>query len=72
MKTYESVQKGIDNRFMKAQKALDDIALNSTGSPEDLAMFQQAMTNMAFATVALKEQTRLKASLAKSIIDGIQ
>lgn len=72
MKTYQSVQKGIDNRFLKAQKELDDIALNNTGSPEDLAMFQQAMTNMAFATVALKEQTRLKASLAKSVIDGIQ
>ncbi|SDV04640.1 type III secretion protein HrpF [Pseudomonas mucidolens] len=72
MATYESVQRGIDSRFLQAQKAVDDIAMNNTGSLEDVQRFHDAMKGLQFASAALKEQTRLKSSLSKTIIDAIQ
>ncbi|MFO2462331.1 type III secretion protein HrpF [Pseudomonas sp. 15FMM2] len=72
MSTYESIQRGIDSRFLKARQVVDDLAQNNTGSLEDVQLFHDAMKNLQFASVALKEQTRLKSSLAKTIIDAIQ
>lgn len=72
MATYESVQQRIDRRFLQAQKTVDDIAMNNSGSLEDVQRFHEAMKSVQFASAALKEQTRLKSSLAKTIIDAIQ
>lgn len=72
MSTYESVQRVIDNRFLKAKKLVDDLAQNNTGTPEDVRLFFEAVQDMHFAAGALKEQTRVKSTLAKSIIDAIQ
>ena len=72
MASFESIQRRIDLRFAQAQKNMDEIALSNQGGTEDMMVFLDASRKMATATFSLTEQTRLKHSLTKSIIDAVQ
>ena len=72
MASFESTQRRIDLRFAQAQKNMNDIALNNQSSTEDMLSFLHASRQMATATFTITEQTRLKHSLTKSIIDAVQ
>lgn len=72
MATYEQVQGYLDRRYQNIQKKMDDIVINAEGSPEDAEAFVNAMQEMSFAIFAVNQQTKIKHSLSKSILDGIQ
>ena len=72
MASFESIQRRIDLRFAQAQKNMDEIALSNQGGREDMMAFLEASRKLATATFSLTEQTRLKHSLTKSIIDAVQ
>lgn len=72
MASFESVQRRIDTRFAQTQKNLDEIASNNQTGVEDMRRFFEASRSVAIATFAITEQTRLKHSLTKSIIDAVQ
>lgn len=72
MASFESIQRRIDLRFAQAQKKMDETALSNQGGTEDMMAFLDASRKMATATFSLTEQTRLKHSLTKSIIDAVQ
>ena len=72
MASFESIQRRIDLRFALAQKKMDETALSNQGGREDMMAFLEASRKMATATFSLTEQTRLKHSLTKSIIDAVQ
>ena len=72
MASFESIQRRIDLRFAQAQKKMDETALSNQGGTEDMMVFLDASRKMATATFSLTEQTRLKHSLTKSIIDAVQ
>ncbi|KMM80464.1 type III secretion protein HrpF [Pseudomonas deceptionensis] len=72
MASFESIQRRIDLRFALAQKKMDETALSNQGGTEDMMVFLDASRKMATATFSLTEQTRLKHSLTKSIIDAVQ
>ena len=72
MASFESIQRRIDLRFAQAQKKMDETALSNQGGTEDMMAFLEASRKMATATFSLTEQTRLKHSLTKSIIDAVQ
>lgn len=42
MPSFESIQRRIDNRFEKAQKNMDSIAMSNQGSQQDMLSFLSA------------------------------
>lgn len=72
MASFESIQRRIDNGYKLAQKNLYDIAQNNQGSLQDMISFYNASRQMATASFTVTEQSRIKHSLTKAIIDAVQ